>query len=153
MLMVMSASVTGILLERHRRLGDHRPVRNRARAVLGTAAGVHFLHDGFSEILYVLLPVWAAEFQLTFAQVGLIRTAYTGGMAALQIPFGVLSERWGERRLLAAGTAITGWRAASAMYGVIGVVAALVILVVLGRLSAGGADSPDVLAAARGSGW
>src|SRR5258706_12761910 len=108
MLMVMSASVDRILLERHRRLGDHRPVRNRARAVLGTAAGVHFLHDGFSEILYVLLPVWPAEFQLTFAQVGVIRTAYTGGMAALQIPFGVLAERWGERRLLAAGTAITG---------------------------------------------
>src|SRR5258706_4237378 len=107
MLMVMSASVGGILLERHRRLGDHRPVRNRARAVLGTAAGVHFLHDGFSEILYVLLPVWAAEFQLTFAQVGVIRTAYTGGMGALQIRFGVLAERRGERRLLAAGTAIS----------------------------------------------
>src|SRR5204862_8063113 len=70
--------------------------------------GVHFLHDGFSEILYVLLPVWATEFGLTFAQVGVIRTAYSGGMAVLQIPFGVLAERWGERRLLAAGTAVTG---------------------------------------------
>jgi MFS family permease len=89
-------------------LGDHRAVKNRARAVLGTVAGVHFLHDGFSEILYVLLPVWATEFSLTFAQVGVIRTAYSGGMALLQIPVGVLAERWGERRLLAAGTAITG---------------------------------------------
>ncbi|HEV8641235.1 MAG TPA: MFS transporter [Methylomirabilota bacterium] len=82
-------------------------MRHRARAVLGTAAGAHFLHDGFSDILYVLLPLWAAEFRLSFAQVGMIRTAYTGGMALFQIPAGFLAERWGERRLLAAGTAVT----------------------------------------------
>lgn len=79
----------------------------RPRTVLGAAAVIHFLHDGFSEILYVFLPVWANEFGLTFAQVGLIRTAYTGGMSAFQIPAGFLAERWGERRLLAAGTAVT----------------------------------------------
>jgi MFS family permease len=75
--------------------------------VLGAAAVIHFLHDGFSEILYVFLPLWAAEFGLSFAQVGLIRTAYTGGMSAFQIPAGFLAERWGERPLLAAGTAVT----------------------------------------------
>jgi MFS family permease len=75
--------------------------------VLGAAAVIHFLHDGFSEILYVFLPLWAAEFGLSFAQVGLIRTAYTGGMSSFQIPAGFLAERWGERRLLALGTAVT----------------------------------------------
>lgn len=79
----------------------------RPRTVLGAAAVIHFLHDGFSEILYVFLPLWAAEFGLSFAQVGMIRTAYTGGMSAFQIPAGFLAERWGERRLLAAGTAVT----------------------------------------------
>jgi MFS transporter, FSR family, fosmidomycin resistance protein len=79
----------------------------RARAVLGTACGTHFVHDGFSDILYVLFPVWAREFGLTFAQVGLLRTVYSGGMAAFQIPAGLLAERWGEARLLAAGTAAT----------------------------------------------
>ena len=79
----------------------------RARAVLGTASGTHFVHDGFSDILYVLLPVWAREFGLTFAEVGLLRTVYSGGMAAFQIPAGLLAERWGEARLLAAGTAAT----------------------------------------------
>jgi FSR family fosmidomycin resistance protein-like MFS transporter len=79
----------------------------RPRTVLGAAAVIHFLHDGFSEILYVFLPLWAAEFGLSFAQVGLIRTAYTGGMSSFQIPAGFLAERWGERRLLAAGTAVT----------------------------------------------
>jgi MFS family permease len=79
----------------------------RARAVLGTACGTHFVHDGFADILYVLFPVWAREFGLSFAQVGLLRTAYSGGMAAFQIPAGLLAERWGEARLLAAGTAAT----------------------------------------------
>ncbi len=79
----------------------------RARAVLGTACGTHFVHDGFADILYVLFPVWAREFGLSFAQVGLLRTLYSGGMAAFQIPAGLLAERWGEARLLAAGTAAT----------------------------------------------
>jgi len=82
-------------------------VKSRARAVLAAACSIHFVHDGFSDILYVLLPIWASEFHLSFAQVGIIRTAYSGAMAAFQIPAGILAERWGERRLLAAGTAIT----------------------------------------------
>jgi FSR family fosmidomycin resistance protein-like MFS transporter len=79
----------------------------RARAVLGTACATHFIHDGFSDIVYVLLPIWSAEFGLSFAQVGLLKTAYSGGMAGFQIPAGILAERWGEARFLAAGTAIT----------------------------------------------
>jgi MFS family permease len=82
-------------------------VSPRPRTVLGAAALIHFLHDGFSEILYVFLPLWANEFGLSFAQVGLIRTVYTGGMSAFQMPAGFLAERWGERPLLAVGTAVT----------------------------------------------
>src|SRR6202795_160114 len=90
----------------------------RPRTVLGATAVIHFLHDGFSEILYVFLPLWAAEFHLNFAQVGMIRTAYTGGIALFQIPAGFSAERWGERRLLAVVAAQTacakdaaGWAA------------------------------------------
>ena len=75
--------------------------------MLGAASAIHFLHDGFSETLYVFLPLWAREFGLSFAQVGLIRSAYTGGMAMFQIPAGFLAERFGERWLLAAGTFVT----------------------------------------------
>jgi len=207
-------------------------VKSRARAVLAAACSIHFVHDGFSDILYVLLPLWATEFRLTFAQVGIIRTAYSGGMAAFQIPAGLLAERWGERRLLAAGTAVTacgfiaagtvggflsllsvllvaglgsgvqhplssslvskayetgsrraalgtynfsgdlgkvavpaavalaaavvGWRAASAAYGMIGLVAAVAILGVLARLTTGTPEVVDDRAAEpRGthSGW
>jgi FSR family fosmidomycin resistance protein-like MFS transporter len=78
-----------------------------ARAVLITAALAHVLHDGFSDVLYVLLPLWAAEFQLSLTGVGVLKAAYMAGMALSQIPAGLLAERWGERRLLVVGTAIT----------------------------------------------
>src|SRR5207245_1632793 len=84
MLIVMADLRCGILLD----------VKTRARAVLATASGTHFVHDGFSDILYVLLPVWAQEFRLNLAQVGLIRTAYTAAMASFQIPAGLLARRW-----------------------------------------------------------
>lgn len=77
----------------------------RARATLATCSSTHFVHDGFSDVLYVLLPLWAAEFRLSFALVGLLKTAFSGGMAAFQIPAGILAERWGEKRLLVGGTA------------------------------------------------
>ena len=78
-----------------------------ARAVLLTAALTHVLHDGFSDALYVLLPLWAREFALTLTAVGVLKTVYSLGMAAAQVPAGLLAERWGERRLLTAGTAVT----------------------------------------------
>src|SRR5207244_3322563 len=141
MLIVMADLRCGILLD----------VNTRARAVLATASGTHFVHDGFSDILYVLLPVWAQEFRLNLAQVGLIRTAYTAAMASFQIPAGLLAERWGERRLLAAASAATavGWGAAAAGYGVLGLVAALAIVLLLTRLATGGASEP----AARAPGY
>src|ERR1044072_286585 len=82
-------------------------VNTRPRAVLGAASAIHFLHDGFSETLYVFLPLWAREFGLTFAQVGLIRSASTGGMSGLQTPAGFLAAGGGGRRRLAAGAAVT----------------------------------------------
>jgi MFS family permease len=101
----------------------------RARAVLGTACGTHFVHDGFADILYVLFPVWAREFGLSFAQVGLLRTVYSGAMAAFQIPAGLLAERWGEARLLAAGTAATalGFIAAGFTGGYLALLACLLV--------------------------
>ena len=101
----------------------------RARAVLATACGAHFIHDGFSDILYILLPVWAAEFGLSFAQVGLLKTLYTGGMASFQLPAGLLAERRGEARLLAAGTAVTalGFLAAGLTGGFLALIACLAV--------------------------
>src|SRR6185503_7259360 len=112
-----------------------RAMTRRARAILATACGAHFVHDGFSDILYVLLPVWATEFGLSFAQVGLLKTLYTGGMASFQVPAGLLAERRGEARLLAAGTAVTalGFLAA----GLTGGFLALLACLALGGLGSG----------------
>jgi MFS family permease len=108
----------------------------RPRAVLATAGAKHFVHDGFSEILYVLLPVWAAEFRLSLWQVGFIRTAYTGGMAAFQIPAGLLAERVGERRLLMLGTLVTAC-AFVAVASVAGSFVPLLLLLTLAGLGSG----------------
>lgn len=82
-------------------------IPQRARATLAASCILHFLHDGCSDLLYVLFPVWAREFSLSFAQVGLLRTGYSGALALFQIPAGYLADRWGEPRILAAGTFLT----------------------------------------------
>jgi MFS family permease len=107
----------------------------RAKATLGTCAAAHFLHDGFSDSLYVLLPLLASEFRLSFAQVGLIRSAYLAGMTGFQIPGGILAERWGETRLLAGGTALValGYLA----LGTVGSFGLLLIVLLLAGLGSG----------------
>ncbi len=107
----------------------------RARATLFTSCVTHFLHDGFSDVVYVLLPVWAGEFRLTFSQVGLLRTVYSGGMASFQVPAGILAERWGERGLLAAGTAVTAF--GFLILGLSGGFASLLLFLLLAGLGSG----------------
>ena len=99
--------------------------------MLATVAAAHFIHDGFADVVYVLLPLWAAEFSLSFAQVGIIRTAYSGGMALFQIPAGLLAERIGERSVLVMGTLVTaaGFIVAGAAGGFVSL---LVILLAAG---------------------
>ncbi|MDH3289211.1 MAG: MFS transporter [Betaproteobacteria bacterium] len=69
---------------------------------------MHTLHDGLSDVTYVLLPVLAQAFGLSLAQVGLVRAAQRTAMAAFQIPAGLIAERFGERNLLAFGTLCAG---------------------------------------------
>lgn len=82
-----------------------QPEQRRALAV---GCGAHALHDGFTDIIYVVLPLWQAEFGLSYAAVGLLRSGFTGTMASLQIPATLLAERIGGRVVLAAGTALSG---------------------------------------------
>jgi MFS family permease len=72
---------------------------------VATCCATHALHDGFSDMLYLLFPVWQAELALSLTQVGLLKTLYSGAMASCQIPAGLLAERLGERWLLVLGTA------------------------------------------------
>ena len=83
--------------------------KTEERRALGVACGAHALHDGYTDLIYVLLPIWQAEFGLSYAEVGLLRGAFAGAMAAFQIPAGWLSERIGAATMLAAGTALSAF--------------------------------------------
>ena len=78
------------------------------RRALGVASGAHALHDGYTDLIYVMLPVWQAEFGLSYMALGILRGLFTGTMAGLQIPAGLLAERLGAAVVLAAGTALAG---------------------------------------------
>ena len=80
----------------------------RNQRTLATCSAAHVVHDGLSDVTYVLLPLLAQTFGLSLAQVGLIRSAHRTAMAAFQIPAGLVAERFGERNLLALGTLIAG---------------------------------------------
>ena len=82
-------------------------LRKKRRRSLGSCCAAHTLHDGLSDVTYVLLPLLAQTFGLSLAQVGLIRSAHRTAMAAFQIPAGLFAERFGERNLLALGTLLS----------------------------------------------
>jgi MFS family permease len=84
-----------------RKSDEHRAV--------GVACGAHALHDGYTDLLYVMLPIWQNEFGLGFAALGLMKTVFSGTLAAFQIPSGFLAERFGAPIVLALGTALAGF--------------------------------------------
>jgi FSR family fosmidomycin resistance protein-like MFS transporter len=79
--------------------------QRRAASVAGVA---HVLHDGYTDLIYIMLPLWQAEFGLTYAALGVLRSMFVGAMACLQIPAGLMSERFGAPLILALGTALAG---------------------------------------------
>lgn len=97
----MSDTVSAVTLH------DAPPSRDGTRT-LGVASGAHALHDGFTDLLYVMLPVWQAQFGLGYAEVGALRAVYAGTMAGFQTPAGALADRYGRPLLLALGTALAG---------------------------------------------
>jgi MFS family permease len=78
------------------------------RRMMAVACGAHVLHDGYTDLLYVLLPLWQAEFGLGYAEVGLLRALFAGSMAGFQVPAGAIAERIGGPLLLGLGTALVG---------------------------------------------
>lgn len=106
-------------------LPDRSPP-GRTLAVAGTA---HALHDGYTDLIYVLLPVWQSEFALGYAMLALMRGLYAGAMAAFQVPVGRLAERMDGRLVLAGGTALAavGYALAGCSWGLLGLCAALAI--------------------------
>src|SRR3954469_16613977 len=83
-------------------------IRGSGQRTMAVACGAHILHDGYTDLLYVLLPLWQVEFGLGYAEVGLLRALFAGSMAGFQVPAGALAERIGGPLLLGLGTALVG---------------------------------------------
>jgi MFS family permease len=105
------------------------PSKLDERRAIGVACGAHALHDGYTDLIYVMLPIWQSEFGLGFAALGLMKTVFSGTLAGFQIPSGFLAERFGAASVLAAGTAVAGLGYCFAGFsnGVIMLVAALFV--------------------------
>jgi FSR family fosmidomycin resistance protein-like MFS transporter len=117
-------------------LADVEPSAPGRRRVLGIACSAHALHDGYTDLIYVLLPVWQAEFALSYAALGALRMLYTGAMAGLQVPASLLAARIGAPLVLALGTAL-----AAGAYLTIGVSSAGFVLLAAALLVGGAGSS------------
>ncbi|WAS59018.1 MFS transporter [Burkholderia ambifaria] len=105
---------------------DAVPSRPR---VLWLSCIAHAIHDGYTDMIYALLPVWQSEFGLDFAALAILRGLYAGTMAVLQLPAGRLAQRLGSRAVLAIGTllAALGYAIAGMSGGLLGLCVALAI--------------------------
>lgn len=101
------------------------------RRTLTVCGGAHALHDGFTDLLNVLYPLLQAQFGLTYAAIGALKTVYSSAMAVGQIPSGKLAVRFGGVKVLAIGTALI-----AVGYGLAGLTGSL-YGVVIGLLLAG----------------
>jgi FSR family fosmidomycin resistance protein-like MFS transporter len=82
--------------------------KREERRAAAVACSAHALHDGYTDLIYVLLPIWQTEFGLGYAELGLLRGLFSGTMAGFQIPSGLIAERLGTAPVLALGTALAG---------------------------------------------
>lgn len=104
------------------------PAVSRSR-VLWLSCVAHALHDGYTDMIYVLLPVWRTDFGLDYGTLALLRGLYAGTMASLQLPAGRLARRLGGRSVLALGTllAALGYAVAGSSAGLFGLCVALAL--------------------------
>lgn len=78
----------------------------RPRRALFGACLAHVVHDGYTDLLYVLLPVWQAQFGLSYAGLAILRCLYYGTMGALQVPADRLAAGLSDRVALALSTLV-----------------------------------------------
>ena len=112
----------------------------RSLAVVGVN---HALHDGYTDLIYVLLPVWQAEFGLGYVALALLRSLYVGALAGLQMPAAALARRLGLRAVLVMGTLLS-----AAGYALAGASGGLLALCLALALSGAGSSTQHPLASA-----
>ncbi|WP_178089084.1 MULTISPECIES: MFS transporter [Pseudomonas] len=82
------------------------PDNTRKRRSLGGACLAHALHDGYTDGLYAFLPLWQAEFGLSYAALAMVRALYYGTMGGLQIPADRALRRVSSRAALVLSTLV-----------------------------------------------
>ena len=113
---------------------------SRRRSLIA-GCSAHAVHDGLTDVIYVLLPIWQAQFALSYAQIGLLRGAYSGMMAVFQLMASRAAKRWGRLPLLVGGTALAG-----VAYLLVGQATGLVMLLLALLLGGLGASTQHPLA-------
>ncbi len=73
---------------------------------LAGACLAHLLHDGYTDQLYALLPIWQAQFGLSYTGLAVLRALYSGTMGGLQVPGNRLTARLSARAVLVLATII-----------------------------------------------
>jgi MFS transporter, FSR family, fosmidomycin resistance protein len=106
-----------------------RTIHDTQRRTLWSACAAHILHDGYTDLIYILLPVWQSEFGIGFGALALLRGLYAGSMAGLQVPVGRLSNWVSGRTILTVGMvlAAVGYGLAGFSTGMVGLCAALTL--------------------------
>jgi len=122
---------------------DSLPDGATRRRTLWSACAAHVLHDGYADLIYVLLPVWQAEFGIGFGALAVVRALYVGAMAGLQLPIGRMADRLDGRYILALGTA-----SAALGYALVGFSGGLVGLCMALTLSGCGSSTQHPIASA-----
>jgi MFS family permease len=117
------------------------PELTTRRRALFAGCSAHAVHDGLTDVIYVLLPVWQAQFALSYAQIGLLRGAYSGMMAVFQLLASRAARRWGRTLMLVGGTALAG-----VAYLLVGQATGLALLLVALLLGGLGASTQHPLA-------
>ena len=75
----------------------------RSRRTLLFGSTMHVWSDLFFALLVPLLPIMKEDMGLSFTQVGLLRSVFSGASAILQVPAGLLAESAGEFWMLILG--------------------------------------------------
>src|SRR5436305_13634802 len=87
--------------------GRNSDARAQSRGrTLWTACAAHALHDGYTDVINLLLTIWQAEFGLGYGALAFLRGLAAATMAGLQLPARRVAEHIGGRTTLALGTVL-----------------------------------------------
>ena len=100
----------------------------KSRSLLA-ACLAHALHDGYTDGLYAFLPVWQAQFGLSYAALAVVRALYFGTMGGMQIPADRVLRRLSPRAalILSIVTAAAGLLIMALPFGFAGLCVGLVV--------------------------